>query len=195
MSFSVVNLSADILLFNDLLDSELCHHITQIAECCQFEPAGIKIGTVENQIRSNEILYLGNEKNSLLTSTNDLLLGKIDIIQQYLFKSYGVKFPHAESCSILRYQPGQFYKRHIDNLLLSSRFEEVAHGMPTRDISVVGYLNENFTGGETFFDRQDLKIKPKKGSAIVFPAYYTHPHQSLPIDTGQKYAFTSWLFH
>ncbi len=195
MSFSVVNLSADILLFTELLDPELCRHIIQVAECCQFEPAGIEVATVANKIRSNDILCLDNDHNSLLTSTNQILLGKIGIIQQYLYESYNVKFPHAESCSILRYQPGQFYKRHIDNLLLSSRFEEIACGVPTRDVSIVGYLNADFTGGETFFDRQDLKIKPQQGGVIVFPACYTHPHQSLPVATGQKYAFTSWLFH
>jgi hypothetical protein len=26
---------------------------------------------------------------------------------------------------------------------------------------IVGYLNEDFTGGETFFDLQDLKVKPQ----------------------------------
>ena len=195
MSFSVINLSSDILLFNNLLDADLCQHIIQVAECSKLDPAEIEVGTVETQIRSNDLLSLGNENNSLLTSTNQLLLGKVGIIQQYLYENYGVKFPHAESCSILRYQPGQFYKRHIDNLLLSSRFEEIAQGVPTRDVSIVGYLNEDFTGGETFFDRQNLKIKPQQGSAIVFPSYYTHPHQSLAVDTGHKYAFTTWLFH
>lgn len=195
MAISVVNLGADILLFEQLLEPELCRHIIQVAECCQLETAGIEVATVETQIRSNDLLYLGNENNSLLTSTNQFLLGKIQMIQQYLYQEYRVKFPHAESCSILRYQPGQFYKRHIDNLLLSSRFEEVARGVPTRDISIVGYLNEDFTGGETFFDRQALKIKPQQGNAIAFPAYYTHPHQSLPVTAGQKYAFTTWLFH
>jgi prolyl 4-hydroxylase len=195
MSFSVINLSPDILLFDKLLDPELCQHIIQVAECSQFKPAGIKVATLETQIRSNDLIYLGNGDNSLLTSTNEILLGKIGIIQQYLYQSYRVKFPHAESCSILRYQPGQFYKRHVDNLLLSSRFEEIARGVPTRDISIVGYLNEDFTGGETFFDRQDLKVKPQQGSVIVFPSCYTHPHQSLSVDVGQKYAFTSWLFH
>jgi prolyl 4-hydroxylase len=95
MSFSVINLSSDILIFNDLLDSELCQHIIQVAECGKFEPAGIEVGTVETRIRSNDLLSLDNENSSLLTSTNQLLLGKISIIQQYLYESYGVKFPHA----------------------------------------------------------------------------------------------------
>jgi prolyl 4-hydroxylase len=195
MDFSVVNLGADILLFERLLDPELCQHIIQITECYQLEPAKIEIGSVENLIRSNDLLFLGNEYNSLLASTNQLLLEKIKIVQQYLDRDYGVKFTHTETCSILRYQPGQFYQRHIDNFLLSDRFEELDRSIPIRDVSVVGYLNENFTGGETFFDRQGLKVKPQQGSAIVFPSDYTHPHQSLPVITGQKYAFTSWLFH
>ncbi len=195
MDFSVVNLGADILLFERLLDPELCQHIIQITECYQLEPARIEIGSVANLIRSNDLLFLGNEHNSLLASTNQLLLEKINIVQQYLDRDYGVKFTNTETCSILRYQPGQFYQRHIDNFLLSDRFEEVARNVPIRDVSVVGYLNENFTGGETFFDRQNLKVKPQQGSAIVFPSDYTHPHQSLPVITGQKYVFTSWLFH
>ncbi len=112
-----------------------------------------------------------------------------------LFKHYGIKFSQAEMCSILRYKPGQRYKRHVDNLLLSSRFQEVANGIPTRDISIVGYLNDDFEGGETLFDRQNIKVKPQAGSAIVFPSYYTHPHQSLPVIRGRKYSFTSWLFY
>lgn len=194
MAWSVTELGADILLFEQLLDPSLCRHIIQIAECCQFKPAGIELETVQTQVRSNEILDL-SEENSLLKSTNQLLLGAVATIQQWLYSDYGVKFPQAETCSILRYLPGQHYKRHIDNLLLASRQEEAAMGVPTRDISIVGYLNHDFTGGETLFDRQQLKVKPQIGSVVVFPAYYTHPHQSLPVITGQKYSFTTWLFH
>ena len=193
MAWSFTNLGADILLVEQLLDSTLCSHILQITECCEFKQAEIELETVKTQIRSNELLYLSSE-NSLLNSTNQLLLGRVAIIQQLLYQYYNV-IPHAEACSILRYQSGQYYKRHIDNLLLASRLDEIAQGIPTRDISIVGYLNEDFEGGETFFDRQNLKVKPQSGSVLVFPSYYTHPHQSLPVLKGKKYSFTTWLFH
>ena len=192
-AWSVTDLGADILLFEQLLDISLCKHIIQVADCCQFQTAGIELTRVETQVRSNELLYLG-ETNSLLQSTNQLLLNRIYLIQETLYQNYRVKFSQIETCSILRYQPGQFYKRHIDNLLLASRRDEASQGVPTRDVSIVGYLNDEFIGGETFFDRQNLKFKPQKGSVLVFPAYYTHPHQSLPVEEGCKYAFTSWLF-
>jgi predicted 2-oxoglutarate/Fe(II)-dependent dioxygenase YbiX len=194
MSFAFTELGADILLVERLLDVSLCQHLIQVANCCQFETAGVEIGRLDTQIRNNELLYLDSE-HALSRSTNELLLARIAVIQNLLLQYYGVRFPHAETCSILRYRAGQAYKRHVDNMLLSSRLEEAAKGVPTRDVSIVGYLNDDFDGGETFFDRQNIKISPQTGYVIVFPSYYTHPHQSLPVTQGCKYAFTSWLFH
>lgn len=105
MAWSVTDLGADILLFEQLLDFALCNHIIQIAECCKFEAAGIELETVKTQIRSNELLYL-SEENSLLKSTNQLLIGRVAIIQQLLHQHYGVKFTQAETCSILRSSQG-----------------------------------------------------------------------------------------
>ncbi|WP_200892559.1 2OG-Fe(II) oxygenase family protein [Aliterella atlantica] len=48
---------------------------------------------------------------------------------------------------MLLYLPGEFYKPHVDNLFLASRREEASQGVPTRDISIVGYFNDDFTGG------------------------------------------------
>ena len=190
---SLTDLGNEIFLVERLLNPSLCDHIIQIAECIQFGQAGIALEISDPQLRNNDQLRL--EGRSLLDSTNELLLGEVAIIQKLLYQHYGILFSHVETCSILRYQKGQFYKRHIDNLLLPSRLEEAAKGIPIRDISVVGYLTDNFEGGETFFDRQKLKVKPQKGSVLVFPSYYTHPHQSLPVSEGKKYCFTTWLFH
>jgi hypothetical protein len=194
VNYTLTPLGHDIFLVKGLLEPALCQHILQVVNCYQFQAAGIEVATVNRQIRSNDLLSL-DSPDSLLQSTNDLLLSRVGIIQHLLLEDYGVAFPHAEACSILKYHPGQYYKRHIDNLLLASRFEEMAQGVPTRDVSVVGYLNAEFTGGETYFDRQDLKVEPEAGSVLVFPAYYTHPHQSLPVISGEKYSFTTWLFH
>ena len=68
-AWSVTDLGADILLFEQLLGISLCNHIIQVADCSQFQTAGIELAKVETQVRSNELLYLG-EPNSLLQSTN-----------------------------------------------------------------------------------------------------------------------------
>jgi prolyl 4-hydroxylase len=187
-------LGSEIYLVKNALDSAICQHLLEITKTCTFNAAGILVNTVDNAVRRSDVIELGGS-DPLLQSTNQLLFSKLAIVQNLLFQTYGVKFPYAEPCSILRYQEGQFYKRHVDNILLSSRFQEVDEGIPTRDISIVGYLNDDFEGGETYFDRQNIKVKPEAGAILVFPAYFTHPHESLPVIKGEKYAFTSWLFH
>ncbi len=187
-------LGHDIYLLRGLLEPFFCQHIIQVAECQQFQPAGILLKDVDQEVRSNEMWKLG-DSDALAQSTNQLLMGKLKILQNLLFEHYGIHFPYAENCSILRYGTGQFYQRHVDNILLANRFQEVQQGIPTRDISVVGYLNDGFVGGETYFDRQQIKVTPETGSVLVFPSYFTHPHASLTVQSGEKYAFTSWLFH
>jgi len=194
VGYTVTDLGADILLVENLVEPSLCQHVMQVADCCQFKPSKILINVVDTDVRGGGILPLG-QGGELERSTNQLLLQKVKLLQELLFKRYGIRFSHPEACAILRYLPGQGYKRHVDNLLLASRFQELENGIPTRDVSIVGYLNDDFEGGETFFDRQNIKVKPKAGSAIVFPAGYTHPHQALPVLRGHKYAFTSWLFY
>ena len=192
-SYTVTPLGEEIFLVKSLIEPQLCQQLMALIQQ-QQQSAGILIETVDNQIRSGDMLRLGGEE-SRLVDANRMLLDRFAVIQQMLVQIYGIKFPYAEPCTLLRYQPGQFYKRHIDNILLGSRFEELEQGLPSRDISIVGYLNAEFEGGETYFDRQEVTVTPEAGAVLVFPAYFTHPHESLPIRKGEKYAFTSWLFH
>lgn len=193
-AYPVTQLGNEIFLVQQLLEPELCQQLIQLTQDRQLQAAGILIETIDDQIRHNDLLCLGGE-DAKLAEANQQVLNRLSVVKQLLMQVYDIQFPYAEPCTILRYSTGHFYKRHIDNLLLASRFDELEQGMPTRDISVVGYLNDDFTGGETYFDRQDVKVKPEAGAVLVFPAYFTHPHESLPILTGEKYAFTSWLFH
>lgn len=193
-AYTVTPLDSEIFLVRALLEPAFCQALIQLTQQAPLQSADILIETVDNQIRSNDLLRLGGE-NPALAAANQQILNRLAVVKQLLVQVYGVKFPYAEPCTLLRYGSGQFYKRHIDNLLLESRFAEVEQGLPTRDISIVGYLNDNFEGGETYFDRQDVKVVPEAGAVLVFPAYFTHPHASLPIRSGEKYAFTSWLFH
>jgi prolyl 4-hydroxylase len=194
MVHELTTLGPDLFRVSNLLSRSLCDHLIEVAECCPFESAGILVGQVDSDVRSNDLLAL-DRAGALGESANEILLTQIGIIQKLLRQEYGAPFGYAEPCSILRYETGQFYRRHVDNFLLSSRVQELEQGIPTRDISIVGYLNDDFEGGETYFDRQNIKVRPEAGSAIVFPSHFTHPHQALPVSQGRKYAFTTWLYH
>ncbi|CCQ10412.1 2OG-Fe(II) oxygenase family enzyme [Pseudoalteromonas luteoviolacea B = ATCC 29581] len=58
------------------------------------------------------------------------------------------------------------------------------------------YLNEVAEGGETEFFYQQRKLKPKKGSMVIAPGYFTHTHRGNMPTSNDKYILTSWvLFH
>lgn len=54
-------------------------------------------------------------------------------------------------------------------------------------------LNDNYTGGELVFPRQNVSNKEVPvGKCILFPGQVTHGHQSLELQSGTKYSLTLW---
>lgn len=49
------------------------------------------------------------------------------------------------------------------------------------------YLNDDFEGGETMFLNDRLKVKPKKGSVLMFPCGPYFIHKSSRIRSGNKH--------
>lgn len=84
---------------------------------------------------------------------------------------------------LLRYEEGQAYGLHAD--ACSAR-------APGRLLSVLIYLNDDYEGGELYFPRQDVTIKPVAGTMVIFPSIATHPHEAKPVTRGTKYAIVTW---
>lgn len=60
--------------------------------------------------------------------------------------------------------------------------------------SSVLYLNDNYEGGEINFPNHNIKIKPKKGSLIIFPSQDPFIHEVKPVLSGDRYmsALNAW---
>lgn len=57
------------------------------------------------------------------------------------------------------------------------------------------YLNDVDNGGETEFYYQQKSIKPKQGTLVIAPAFFTHTHRGNKPESGDKYILTSWLLY
>lgn len=96
---------------------------------------------------------------------------------------YGVQFVYEdEGYSILKYTENQQYHMHSDSSKSNRRL-----------VSGLIYLNEEFSGGETDFPLQDVRVKPESGLICLFPSIYTHPHASLPVIEGTKFVIVTWF--
>ena len=86
-----------------------------------------------------------------------------------------------------KYNKGKdgFHSFHEDNGSLDPTLSRV--------LVCMFYINDVEKGGETEFYHYDLKVKPTKGTLIIFPTYFTHLHKGhIPI-TDDKYILNIWL--
>jgi len=70
------------------------------------------------------------------------------------------------------------------------------HGLsfPYRTLATMTYLNTFPKGdGETEFLQQGIKVVPKQGMALIWPASFTHAHRGNPPYSQNKYTITSWF--
>ena len=82
---------------------------------------------------------------------------------------------------IVRYHPGGKYVEHRDTPAL---------GATPRALSLVAYLNEDYTGGETAFADPDVRVAPLSGAVVVFSPVLLH--RAEPVIAGTKYVITAW---
>tara|TARA_A100001037_G_C15149347_1_gene638189 strand:- start:286 stop:858 length:573 start_codon:yes stop_codon:yes gene_type:complete len=73
----------------------------------------------------------------------------------------------------------------------------IEHGEPrdhaNRVIVYTIYLNDVDEGGETEFLHQSVRVKPKSGRIVFWPAGYPYVHRGNPPLEGEKYIMTGWL--
>lgn len=88
-------------------------------------------------------------------------------------------------------KPGQGYHTfHFERWVGSGHSES-----SKRILATMMYLNDvgEANGGETEFLYQHLRINPKPGRVLIWPADWTHTHRGNPPLAGEKYIATSWV--
>lgn len=111
-------------------------------------------------------------------------------------------FENAEHLQVVKYGPSGFYNPHHDSTADDNT--ESAEFLKTgghRIMTMLIYLNDDFTGGSTRFVTLEKDIKPPKyGSILFYPLdknnRQCHPkalHAGLPIESGEKYIANVWI--
>jgi len=88
---------------------------------------------------------------------------------------------------------GGHHSRHADNCRQNEQGDWVANHTPHRDVSAICYLNDEFDGGEIFFAREQLTVKPRRGLLLVFPSDADHVHEVFPVRSGVRYTMPIWF--
>lgn len=81
----------------------------------------------------------------------------------------------------------------------------VGQGLPVHDdlgppelnlpvaYGIVLYLNDDFSGGELFYEKLGLKIKPKRGMLVIHSALPKYAHGVTEVLAGTRYGITLFV--
>jgi hypothetical protein len=85
------------------------------------------------------------------------------------------------------------HSRHADNCRQNEQGDWVANHTPHHDVSAICYLNDEFDGGEIFFEQARMTVKPRRGLLLVFPSDAEHAHEVRPVRSGVRYTMPIWF--
>lgn len=109
--------------------------------------------------------------------------------------NYSKKFKYAfqEPFSVYEHYNIQYY-RPSQGAFHAWHCERTGAEPPAtwRHLVWMTYLNDVDHGGETEFYYQDLKVKPRKGLTLIWPADWTHVHRGRK-SKFKKYIITGWF--
>ena len=151
---------------------------------------------VDSNVRSN-LCFSADDDSYIANVLHDgmrrgLIEYKRNLIEYHsTYASYPMPNAHNTSISreliqILKYEKHQKYNWHTD------QFPDREHRLHSRELSVVLYLTNFFTGGRTCLPHDCFK--PLPGQALVFPSNWCFPHSAEPVESGTKIVAVAW-FH
>jgi prolyl 4-hydroxylase len=138
-------------------------------------------------VRTSQSAHLGKSRDEIVTALENRACEYVGLSTKYL-----------EPMQVAVYEKGQKYNPHYD--FFSGDSTEVTKG--NRNKTVLLYLNDlpDDAGGNTFFPKLNLRIKPKAGDAIYFENmkdgevdYNTMHAGEAIVGDNKKYAVNIWF--
>lgn len=179
-------LSDFIYIKENVLSKDFCDHCIEKFEDDDFKAPGIIGGDSPREdlkIKQSMDLHI-----STITNWYDECV-KFDKSLSEHYDSYVMEmFPEqyrddfyatSKGFQIQKTKPGGFYKYHVDSYR-------------DRLITYIWYLNDVIEDGYTEFEF-GLKVQPRAGKILMFPATWQYLHRGYPPKSENKYLCTGWL--
>ena len=191
---TVLNPALGINVYRNAIPKAACDKYIQTLEdsltgdATPYEWAGAKV-TNSSEVDS----YARNAQDFKVSSNN---LGPRDLNNSKLYDIHGEIFQHLRMCvddygrywgvGMKAYEAFNFVKYEG----AGTQFRIHADHGPTyvATVSAVIYLNDNYQGGELWFPRFGVDLKPKQGDIAVFPSNFIYEHASKEMIEGTKYS-------
>lgn len=173
----------------DIGDVETCKRLIQLQadslEKGDHEGFNVEKTEKNKSMRNDDAGFFKNDYNEDIEKLNLWLQTAFDIYTKKYEFSVQVT---SEVVKIHKVTPfeGGYHVWHSE--------QGNGHGYNNRVLTWIIYLNETTEGeGETEFLYQGLKVTPKPGRVVIWPAAFTHLHRGNPVYSSEKVYATGWF--
>lgn len=120
--------------------------------------------------------------DKLRSLSDDVHYRQLQAVKDYT-RTYSIgELRYWEATNYVKYGPGQHFQEHHD------------HGYSYNCVvSMVGFPNDNYEGGELYFRLQNVQVKARAGDLFIFPSNFMYPHRAMPVTSGVKYSMVTML--
>lgn len=193
MTENILNKEPYISFYQDVFTPEECDFVIENSEKLnKFKRSGM----YNVELKQSEILDIRTSSSFVDEDStfNDIRQKSYELLKDKFSYINNFSIDHFEKTQIQRYNPGQYVASHMD-------YFNCGRHVTNNDkmATLIIYLNDDFTGGETQFDYLNIKVKPQKGSALFFNYDYGEnvktksKHGGSPVIEGTKYIITCWI--
>jgi prolyl 4-hydroxylase len=193
MLFYFYKPSYDIKEIPDFLSEQECETLISLSTN-RLVPSVVYNG--ENDIHNE------GHRRSNQTWLNDNEHKTISDISDRVAILTGTKKENQELLQLVNYGPGGYFNPHYDACNGTKDFcNRMDSELGPRYLTVLIYLNDSFSGGETVFPKLGKAVIPKKGKAVIFYNANEHDasiieesyHGGNPVKSGEKWVANKWV--
>jgi hypothetical protein len=128
---------------------------------------------IHNLVAEGKLELTTNWNDKILKIDNLSVTRKINDSIRNLFDGIDGIGSHSAVGIIQRQYEGVALTEHVDN-----------HTDPSLVYALVAYLNDDYNGGEVFFSKFGISIKPKAGTLLAFPTTEQWTHGVTEVEAG-----------
>lgn len=179
--------NTDISITENFLTEEEAAYLISVAESVNsstWRTEGENSPEVENfEFWDDKNLFL----HKLPNFDRDLILTLEERAHAIYEKTYGLEGLGVRYVSINiihRFSPGHLMDTHQDRGPHYTN-NDIMHGF-------VIYINDNYSGGEIYYPKKDIAIKPNARSLVIHPGTEEYTHGVKPVESGLRYTLTSF---
>jgi prolyl 4-hydroxylase len=183
----------EIVVFGNVLSWEECQELIVRAQ-----PKMERSTIVNSQSGARDIIpHRTSDGTFFKRGEDDFILS----IEKRLAALMNEPFEHGEGIQVLNYKVGGEYRPHYDYFPPEQPGSKVHTGESGQRVAtLIVYLNDVPSGGETIFPQAGVSVLPKLGNGVYFK--YMNSRQQLdsmslhggePVRQGEKWIITKWV--